>query len=106
MGALNPVRELTAGERPRDWGLGEDEPPSARQMRTQGGEPADADPIELATPELHAPARVDAEPRGELGPQHPPTEFAAPELHAPARVISEQPRSQRQRHHLAGTHLQ
>jgi len=73
VGAMNPVRELAAGERPREWGLEPDGNGEAQPGR-EGVEPTSAQ-VEIA-----APARVDAEPCCELSaPQLYKVQFTATE---------------------------
>jgi hypothetical protein len=93
--SMNPVRALETRERPREWGVEEDEAANGRQAGQATEDPSGAkvtemcarqveatlaEPQELRASEMHAPARVDGEQCGELyAPQRYKVQFTTTE---------------------------
>jgi 5-methylcytosine-specific restriction endonuclease McrA len=71
--SMCPIRELSPGERPRDWVASGNE--SANDLEIM---PPDADEaLNAPAPEFAAPARVDAVARGALAPERYKVQFTA-----------------------------
>jgi hypothetical protein len=77
VGALNPVRDLENGERPRDWGLEDEEQANDEALEPQPAELTN-ERKGLESPETHASAPVHTERSGERpAPQRYKVQFTA-----------------------------
>ena len=84
--SLNPVRNLEAGERPREWGLEDEAPESCPE--DSGVEATESKSAVRGEAETHAPARVDGEGLGDASArQRYKVEFTATEEYV--RLVQE-----------------